>query len=386
MDATRLLLIAAGTGLIAATYGLVRFAYGLYLVEVQDALGMGVSVAGFISSAASVVYCLGALVGLFAATRHPRTLVIAAGLSAAASAIGMAGAPDVPAFAVFAVAGSAGAGLASPALVALLQRSATTADDPRAQTIVNAGTGPGLVAAGLLALWLLPDWRLAWAVAGAFTLGVTALVLVADRRGGTRGDAPAPVSFPPGSWFAAHWRLLLAALLLGVGSAAVWTYARTLLVASGTPPVLTLVAWMALGAGGIAVMATARWTGHLGPRRAWTTTVLTVAVATSVLTVAPNSVPLVLAACAVFGWGYVAGSGALIGWTAQIDAERAAAGTALLFITLVLGQAVGAAVIGALIPWTDYTVAFLVAAALTAAGALVPALGRGARAARPASA
>lgn len=374
MDARRLLLLVAGTGLIAATYGLVRFAYGLYLVEVQDALGLDVAVAGLISGGASVVYCVGAVVALFAAARHPRALVIVAGLSAAVSALGMATASAVPTFAAFAIAASAGAGLASPALVAVLQRNTATAEDPRAQTIVNAGTGPGLVAAGLLALWLLPDWRLAWAIAAGFTAVVTVLVVVADRPSGTRREAPAPATFPPAVWFAAHWRLLVGSLLLGIGSAAVWNYARTLLVASDAPSVVTMIVWIALGAGGIAVMATARWTAHLGPRLAWVTTVLTVALATSVLALAPTSVPLALAACVVFGWGYVAGSGALIAWTVQLDEGRAATGTALLFITLVLGQAVGAGAIGALIPWTDHTVAFLIAAAVTAVAAVAAAV------------
>jgi len=81
-------------------------------------------------------------------------------------------------------------------------------------------------------------------------------------------------------------------------------------------------------------------------------------------------VPVAFAACAAFGWAYTAATGALIAWTAEIDAERAASGTALLFMLLVLGQAVGAVGLGALVDTAGYGTAFVLAAlaALLAAG------------------
>ena len=238
-------LLAAGTGLIAATYGLVRLAYGLFLPDVQGDLALSVASAGVISGGASVVYCAGALIGFFVAARHARALVIAAALSAAIGAIGMATADSATHFAVFAIAGSAGAGLASPALVAVLQRNPSTQGRTRAQAIVNAGSGPGLVSAGVLALILLPDWRLAWMIAAVFTIAVAGVILVVDQ--GSSGIALARRSLPPASWFAAHRSVLLAALMMGFGSAAMWTYGRTFLIASGADQTLSVLAWIALG-------------------------------------------------------------------------------------------------------------------------------------------
>ena len=368
------LLIGAGTGLIAATYGLIRLAYGLFLPDVQTDLALGVATAGIISGGASVVYCAGALLGFLTAARHARALIVAAALTAAAGAAGMAAASDATSFAVFAVASSAGAGLASPALVAVLQRNPGTRGRPRAQTVVNAGTGPGLVVAGLLALALLPDWRVGWVVAAVVTVVMAAVVLAADRDDASA--TPARGSLPPRSWFTAHWTVLVAALLLGGGSAAVWNYGRTFLVQSGAGHALSVTAWIALGAGGTAVILTARWTERLGPRAAWVVTVGAVAASSALLVAAPRSAPLVLAACAAFGWGYTAATGALIAWTAEIDPPRAPAGTALLFITLILGQALGAGVVGALIPAAGYPVAFLGAAAVAAVAAVPAVRGR----------
>ena len=376
-------LVSAATGLIGATYGLIRLAYGLFLPDIQEDLTLGVATAGWISSGASTVYCLGALLGFVAAVRHARALVIAAALSAGAGAFGMAASPDVGSFAVFAIASSAGAGLASPALVAVLQCNRSTRDRPSAQAIVNAGTGPGLIAAGALALILLPDWRLAWAIAGTFTVAVAGLVVVVDRKE-ARVDAdpdlaPGRDVLPPASWFTAQWRLVVAALLMGSGSAAVWNYGRTLLVESGSDEVVSVTAWIALGVGGTAVIATARLVERLGPGIAWIAAVSGIALGTAALAIAPRVAWLALAACVTFGWGYMAATGALIVWTAQIDSLRAPAGTALLFITLILGQAVGATAFGLLIPATTHATAFI-AAAMISLFAVAPALWRKAEA------
>lgn len=362
-------LVAASTALIAATYGLVRLAYGLYLPEMQSDLQFTPAVAGAISAGASVAYCLGATGGFVAASRHARSLVIAAGVSAGIGATGVALAPHVALFACFAILSSAGAGLASPALVHVLQRNVGPDSSDQAQSIANAGTGPGLVAAGLLALALLPEWKTAWFVAAIATVIAAALVLTFDHRGQDRAQTPRII--PPASWFTAHRRVIAAALLMGAGSAAVWNYGRTLLVDSGAAASTSVLAWIALGGGGTVAIATAHWTSSLQPRIAWALCTGVIAGASTALIAAPGSAPVALAACVAFGWGYTAGTGALIAWTTEIDSSRAPTGTALLFILLILGQAIGAAGAGTLITGAGYLTAFLAAAAASAAAALL---------------
>lgn len=367
-------LLAAGSGTIAAAYGLVRLAYGLFLPDVQSALGFSEATAGLISAGASVMYCLGAVVGFFLASRQPRGLIVAAALSASLGAAGMAAAYQTGVFATFAVVSSAGGGLASPGLVTIVRRNVAGRNNNRSQAIVNAGTGPGLVGAGVLALILLPNWRLAWFLVSACTLAVAAAVLLLDRgpqRDGEEGPRNGPL-VPPRSWFAAHRQVIVAAVLLGIASAAVWNYGRTLLVHAGVDDQVSIMAWVALGLGGTAAINTARWISDLLPRTAWSITTMTVAAASVVLGLAPNSPIAALVACAAFGWGYTAGTGALIAWTTRIDAARAAAGTSLLFVILVLGQALGAAAIGLLISFAGFVVAFLAAAAIAILAAAPP--------------
>lgn len=373
-------LVASGLGLIAATYGLVRLAYGLFLPDVQRDLGLSSDAAGWVSSGASVLYCIGAVVGFLLAARVPRALVLAAAIVAGAGALGMAGAPDTAVFGVASVVGSAGAGLASPALVRLVAGQVPDAVQGRAQSIVNAGTGPGLVGAGLLALVLLPDWRVAWAVSGVFALAVGG-VLLASARGGPDDDGGTPPA-PDRVWTVAHRGVIGLALLFGAGSAVVWTYGRSALVDAGAPVAVSVSAWIALGTGGAAVVLTSRWTSRLRAATAWTATTGAVAVAIVVLGIWQQSTVAALVACAVFGWGYTAATGALIAWTSEIAPDRAAAGTSVLFVALVLGQAAGAAMAGALVGSAGTLVAFLAGAVVTAVGAALGPVVRGAAAAR----
>jgi predicted MFS family arabinose efflux permease len=369
--------VASGTALIAATYGLVRLAYGLVLPDVQHALGFGAALAGWTSAGSSALYCVGAFVGFVAAPARPRLLVVLAGASAGAGAVGMATSPTAIVFALSAVLASAGAGLASPALVTLVQL-AVRRDTARAQAVVNSGTGPGLVVAGLLALVLLPEWRVVWWVAAGATVAAAAAVFLAGlAAGGGRARMTArPSAHPPRSWHTAHRRLVVVSLLLGAGSAAVWTYGRTLLVDAGAPAPLSVTAWVALGVGGAAVAVTARWTGRLRARSAWAVTAGAVAVATATLALVPQVTGVALVACVVFGWGYTAATGALIAWTTELDADRASAGTSLLFVVLVLGQALGAGVAGAAVDTVGTGATFLGAAVVAAVGAVAALPGR----------
>lgn len=373
MKRSFLFLLSSATALIAASYGLIRLTFGLYLPEMQADLGFDAGNAGWITSAASLVYCVGAAIGFALGTRAPRSLLLAVASTAAIGTWGMAAAQTLPLFAAAAVLSSAAAGLASPALVEILNRNSPATQHDRAQTIANAGTGPGLVAAGALALVILPAWRTGWLIAGTVAVVATALVLTLDREPSTPGTRPTLV--PPADWWRAHRVPITAALLLGTGSAAVWSYGRSLLV-DNTPSgddAASTIAWIALGIGGTTVLGTARWLTTRSTNTAWALTAGAAGVGTLLLLVTAGHLPTALLACALFGWGYTAATGVLIAWTTRIDAARAPTGTAALFVTLVLGQAVGSAGVGALASGVGLTVGFVVAGVVACgSGAIAP--------------
>jgi predicted MFS family arabinose efflux permease len=371
------MLVVAGLAFIASTYGLVRLAYGLFLPDVQADLGLGDRAAGYVSSGASLAYCAGAIVGLVA-DRRPRTVLVAAALTGVVGATGMALAPGTGAFAAAAVLASSSAGLASPALVAIVDRRVAVDRRARAQAVVNSGTGPGLVAAGLLAVVLLPDWRAGFAAGAAATLLCGVLVLLL-ARGGSSGPATpeTPDAHGYGAGRAATYQLLvpaLGALGLGAASAAAWTYGRAHLAAQGLGETTTTVAWIGIGVGGTATVLTARRLASRSPRVGWAVTVATVAGALVLLGTAGRTPVLAVLACALFGWGFVAATSALIVWAAELRPQAPAAVTAGFFVLLVLGQALGSALAGEVTARSGSGAAFLLAGvvALAACAASVP--------------
>ena len=335
--------VLAGTGLVASTYGLVRLAYGLLLPDVQAALGMSEATAGYVASGASVAYCVGALCGLLARD-HARALVVAALGTASLGALGTVVAGGVPVFSAATVLASTGAGLASPALVAVVAALGGRAP---------SGPRPG---DGELRHRARPR-RGRPARSGAAPPLARRHGRRRRRGRGHRRRRPAarpPWRGPPrrrcergrpgcGGWPCPR----SAALLLGTASAAVWTYGRAQVVAGGAGDAASTLAWIALGAGGALTVVTAGQLAAWPATRAWALTAVVTAGATAAVGAAAGSTVLATLACAVFGWGFVAASSALIVWAGELVPERAAPGTALLFITLVLGQAIGSALAGA---------------------------------------
>ena len=372
-------LITAGIALIAGTYGLVRLAYGLFLPDIEDSLALGSATAGYLSSGASAAYCAGAVIALVAPGR-PRLLVAGALATASIGSLGMAVAATTTLFVPMTILASTGAGLASPGMVAVVARNVPASRAERARTVVNSGTGPGLVAAGLLAL-LLADWRHGFLIGAAFTAAAGLGVLLLDRLDAptaatssakqtgqttptgqtTQTGQTTPTGQRAGRWLLSLRRPTAGALLLGAASAVVWTYGRAHLTASGMSDSASVVAWIGIGLGGLATAFTSRATTSLGARRAWRLTTGATAVAVGLLAI-PGPLPIAALACALFGWGFVAATAALITWTGDLQPAHAPAGTSVVFIALVVGQAAGSAVAGALADGAGLSVVFLLAA------------------------
>lgn len=238
--------------------------------------------------------------------------------------------------------------------------------------VVNAGTGVGVAVTGSAVLVAPQAWRPVWVGAAVAAL-LTAVVVdrcarwpgrpsTADWRAGT-GSAPA---------VAVVARPVLAAVLAGLGSAAVWTFGRDLItVTGGLPERTTAALWVLLGAAAVLGGLSGDVVRLLGLRRAWVLTVALSAAGTAALAVAPGHVLIAGAAGAVFGGAYTALSGVLIAWAGALRPQDAGRTTATLFIALTAGQAVGAAGTGALADRTSTPAAFGICAAVLLASAVV---------------
>ncbi|WP_181408881.1 MFS transporter [Schumannella soli] len=363
-------LVAVCAVMVAVDYGLIRLAFGLFLPDVARELGLSAAAAGVIAGGAAVSYCLAAAAAFATRGSAPRILLIGSVAAAALGGLGMAVATESTLFGASAIVGSAAAGAASPALVSIVDRNLSPRRATRAQGVVNAGTGIGVISAAALALLLLPDWRTAWVLSAGLAIVAGAAVIVLDRPAVSGEVRRAPRA--DRVWFLSHSIPVAAALALGAASAAVWNFGRTMMSDHGLEPQMSLVAWAALGLGAVVALVTAAPMSSLAPRTAWSIAAGAVAVGTAALMTLAGNAAGSAAACALFGWGYTASTNALIAWTTAIDSRLASAGTALLFIALVAGQAAGATLTGTIVESQGYIVALVAAAAIALVAGVIP--------------
>jgi predicted MFS family arabinose efflux permease len=331
------LLVAAGCLLIASTYGLARFGVGLLhpaMAAERPGLRGALPAAG---AAQFASYCLAAGVALVLAPRRPRVVAGAAGAVATLGCLGLAVSTDSGWFVASAFVGGAGAGLASPALVVLLDRAVPERWSGTAQAIGNAGTSVGVLLGGGVAL-VAGSPSVTWPAAAAACACSAAGVVVLGRPGRPLPPIPAPGGLAR--------RLLAGPTLAAVGaggcSAAVWTHGPTAVLAGGALAADRVgLLWVALGVGGLAGAAVDRPFARWGPGRTFAacTALLVLASGAVLLPGATAATALLGAGC--FGAAYMALSGTLILWGRRLDPRRGGPLTAWLFVALAIGQAIG---------------------------------------------
>ncbi|GAA2758023.1 MFS transporter [Actinopolymorpha rutila] len=370
-------LAAAGMSLIAACYGLARFAYGLFVPTFRAEFHLDAATAGTVAAGSYAGYCVAIVVATAATSRWgARPVAAAAGACATAGTAVIAAAPGPFVLALGVVLAGSSTGLASPPMAEAVARFMPPRLEPRLQTVVNAGTGLGVLVSGPVALLLAGSWRWAWAAFSAASLVVTLWVwFTVPRRSGLASDSPAPdgdrgdslgvrARVPRGGW-----RLLVAAFSMGLASAATWTFGRDLVTAAGNSTLTGVTMWIALGAAGLLGAFAGDLTTRAGPARCWTIGMLALGGATAVLALAASSAVVAVAAGAAFGAVYIALTGLLLLWGARVLPRRPVVGVGAAFLLLALGQAVGAPVLGAVADAVTLPGAFLVATAAAALGA-----------------
>jgi predicted MFS family arabinose efflux permease len=366
-------LTSVGVSLIAVCYGLARFAYGLFVPTFRAEFGLDAATAGAIASGSYVGYCV-AIVAATAATARwgPRLVAILAGACATAGTALIAAAPGAVVLTCGVVLAGSSTGLASPPLAQAVARSVPSTLEPRVQTVVNAGTGVGVLVSGPVALILAGQWRWAWAAFACAALAVTIWTGATipgsrpeHRRSPDTGGTERAWA-PPGSP-----RLLLAAAVMGMGSAAVWTFGRDLVSTAGAGELTGTVMWIALGGAGLLGAFAGDLTGRIGLARSWGLAMLLLAAATAGLALAPGVPGAAVAAAAVFGAVYIALTGLLLLWGTRVYADRPVFGVGAAFLLIAVGQALGAPLLGALADAITTPGAFLAAALLIALGAAI---------------
>ncbi|MCV7037364.1 arabinose ABC transporter permease [Mycolicibacterium moriokaense] len=355
-------LVGAGTALIACCYGFARFAYGLFTPVFADAFTLNGVLTGVIGGGSYIGYCAAIILSLLLTDRiGARRVAVLAGVVATVGLSIVAAAPSAWVLALGVLVAGVSTGIVSPPLAAAVAQYVPGEKTDRAQTVVNGGTGIGVVLSAPVALLLLDHWRAAWAVYALIAATVT--IWVVRSVGST--SRPRPADSAESFWRPGTVTLLTAALLTGVGSVAVWTFGRDLITTVGAADATrSSIMWIVLGAAGIAGAFAGDAVQRIGLHWAWVAATATMAAATLVLAAAPARFVAVILAATMFGAAYITLTGLVLLWSTRLYPDRTSFGVGIAFFTIAAGQALGAPAAGALIDAVGPRTSFVVIAAV----------------------
>ena len=366
-------LVAAGVALIGTCYGFARFAYGLFSPQFQREFTLTSSWSGVIGAGSYVGYCVAIVASSLLTQRWgPRRVAVLAGAVASTGMAVVAVAPSGPVLAVGLLIAGSSTGIASPPLAAAVARWVLRPRQDRAQTLVNAGTGLGVLASGPVAFALTDHWRWAWAVfaltAAAVTWWIHAAIPCSARTDRAGAESARPVGRPVGAM-----SLMLGSLVMGLSSIAVWTFGRELIMADGNASALLgSVMWALIGAAGIAGAMSGPLIHRIGIRASWAALMVALGAATTGIAIAPAATWIVTTSAAVFGATYISLTGVALVWATRLYVERPATGVGASFFMIAAGQAVGAPLAGFGADHVGLPAVFYACAGIALAGAAIP--------------
>ncbi|NRB57967.1 MAG: MFS transporter [Salinicola sp.] len=363
MTRQELRLVVAGTLLIGVSYGLARFAYGLFLPSMREDVGMSSAMAGAIGSGAYLGYCL-AIVGsaLLVERLGARRVAVIAALIAAVGMVAISVSTSAPWLAGAILLAGASTGLASPPMAQAVSVTVATAHQGRANTVINAGTSLGVAISGPVAFAATGQWRIAYAAfAIAALLNALLLSISVPRADASdrRSDSPEK-GRGAGIWRSHVAVLVLAAVGMGMASAAYWTFSSEAVVTLGHFDQATAnIVWILIGVAGLAGGLAGDLVKRLGLDVVHRGSLAALALSLCLLAVLPSSLPALLVSAALFGGAYIMLTGVYLVWGIRLYADRPAIGLGLPFLMIAVGQIVGSPLAGYLIGGQGYAFCFI---------------------------
>ncbi len=357
-------LTLSGFMLIAVTYGLARFAWGMMMPQVAQQISFSPRASGMLAACSYLAYCLatpGAT--LLLARWGVRSTAMLAALTAMLGLLLLAAASSTRLIAGGLFIAGLGAGLASPALASAVSQQLDASRQTAANTLINAGTGAGIIVSVPIFMLVPGGWRAACCCFAA--LALISLLLARYCLPAGRADPPgSPVGWRDRLHNRALQRVIIIAFLSGVASAAWWCFGPDVLrqhsrLNEGQASML----WLVSGAAGILGALTGPLARCIGMRQVYWLAQLAMAVPLLLLAALTHFSYWLVPAAALCGAGYVTLSGILLVAGAAATPQNAASGVAAAFLTLAIGQ-IGGAILFAQIYSSSAAAALLLFAAI----------------------
>ena len=336
-------LTLSGFMLIAVTYGLARFAWGMMMPQVAQQISFSPRASGMLAACSYLAYCLatpGAT--LLLARWGVRSTAMLAALTAMLGLLLLAAAGSAWLIAGGLFIAGLGAGLASPALASAVSRQLDASRQTAANTLINAGTGAGIIASVPIFILVPGGWRAACCCFAALAL-ISLLLARYCLPAGRADPQGSPVGWRDRLHNRALQRVIIIAFLSGVASAAWWCFGPDVLrqhshLNEGQASML----WLVSGAAGILGALTGPLARCIGMRQVYWLAQLAMAVPLLLLAALTHFSYWLVPAAALCGAGYVTLSGILLVAGAAATPQNAASGVAAAFLTLAIGQIAGA--------------------------------------------
>jgi len=366
-------LATAGIGVVGVCFGMARYGYGLLLPDIRRDYELSAGLLGAIGTASYIAYLVAtALTGAFTTRIGARRTAVAAALLAA---LGMtvAGLARTPAtFTAGILLAGASAGLAY-APFADAVRAVPAPARGRVLSAINCGTGYGVALAASIAILAGTNWRSAW-----LSFAVVALLAAAWAARVIPGRHEEPTEWPAPAygWTAVLCPravpLLSAALLIGLGSAAYWTFAVEHLTSAGAlSPAASRSFLGVVGVASILATLAADLVHRLGAARAYATTTLALATGIALLALIPASLVAALLSAVLFGAAYNATLAIQAIWSTHVFSQRPSLGLSAALTANGLGLLLGTLGAGVLADQLGLTAVLATGAGLVAAAGLL---------------
>lgn len=353
-------LIMVGLPMIAVTYGFARFSYGLVLPYIRETLNISPSVGGVISSLSYLAYCIAIIISmLYMQKVGSRMLILIAGFTAAMGMgiISMANGSISLGIGIF-IAGLS-TGLSSPPYADVIEKWVDQDKRSSTNTWINAGTSLGTALTGIMVIFFGSNWRLTYLL---FTL-IAIIILILNYRvipqtKDTNKNHQSQAFHVTKKDLGNAYPLISSSLLLGISSAAYWTFSRDfLLQMENIPEAITQGFWIIIGIAGVLGGLAGYFSSQIGLLSSYRVSVIFLGASSLLLGLFSSILPVVISAI-FFGSSYIFMTGVLIIWGTNIFKTNSSFGLGLPFLLLALGQVFGSLIGGMVAEFVGYEVMF----------------------------
>ena len=355
----------AGFAATAITFGPARSGYGLFLPLFREEFGLSTVLLGLIASGLYLGYLLSlSAVGLLASRVGPLPLITAGLVSAALGMALVAAAPNATVLAAGVILAGSSAGWTWAPYNDAAKQLVTPQRQGRVLSVVSTGTTVGIFAAGLSALFVGADWRVAWLLfAGAALAALVPNVLALRGLPNPSDAAEATETIIRWRWLARAEAapLFVVAASFGVVSAFYFSFAVDLVVAAGTSRTLGgPVLYALIGVAGLSGLFTGDAVARFGARRVLLATLACLSGAAFSLAFAPSSWLAIGVSASLYGVGVMVMSALLSIWSSAVFAARPSVGFSATLFVFGLGLTLGPAALSALVEPLGLEAVFLV--------------------------